>query len=164
MLFRSPEDLAAAETSFAVAVERGEDVRQQYRVRRSDGSYLWVEAAARLVPGADPFELVVRLRDVDDQVRAQRQLSESERLYRLLAENASDVVWQVRDDGTIYFTYPGTGLALTGASRELQFNGLFLVGPAAGAMPTLEWQAPRTAEPDSGELSVCDLTLDVTSV
>ena len=114
-----PEDLAAAETSFAVAVERGEDVRQQYRVRRSDGSYLWVEAAARLVPGADPFELVVRLRDVDDQVRAQRQLSESERLYRLLAENASDVVWQVRDDGTLTWISPSAEAVFGRPASEL---------------------------------------------
>lgn len=68
----------------------------------------------------------------------------------------------IRDDGTIYFTDPGTGLALTGAARELQFNGLFRVGPAAGAMPTLEWQAPLTAEPQSVELSADDRTLYVT--
>lgn len=87
-----PDDLADAEESFEGAVQRGEDLRQQYRVRRADGSYRWVEAATRLVPGTDPFELVVRLRDIDDQVHAQRLVSESERLYRLLAENATDVI------------------------------------------------------------------------
>lgn len=67
----------------------------------------------------------------------------------------------VRDDGTIYFTDPGTGLALTAGARELQFNGVFRLGPAAAGMPTLEWQAPLTAEPQGVELSPDDRTLYV---
>ena len=46
-----PDDLADAEGTFAAAVESGDDLRQQYRVRCADGSFRWVEAAARLIPG-----------------------------------------------------------------------------------------------------------------
>ena len=94
-----PDDLADAEGTFAAAVESGDDLRQQYRVRCADGSFRWVEAAARLIPGTQPLELVVRLRDIDDQVRAQLLLGESERLYRLLAENVTDVILLAAADG-----------------------------------------------------------------
>lgn len=58
----------------------------------------------------------------------------------------------VRSDGTIYFTDPGTGLAITGAARQLQFNGVFRQRPAGGAL-NVEWQGPVTSEPRGIELS-----------
>jgi diguanylate cyclase (GGDEF)-like protein/PAS domain S-box-containing protein len=67
-----------------------------YRMRRKDGSYVWVEGISRPVP-AEAGQLRVRLvvvRDIDRRVAAERSLRESETRYRFLAENGADMVFQ----------------------------------------------------------------------
>jgi diguanylate cyclase (GGDEF)-like protein/PAS domain S-box-containing protein len=44
---------------------------------------------------------ISRLRDGRERAAASQRLADSERRYRLLAENASDVVWQTESDGRI---------------------------------------------------------------
>ncbi len=56
-----------------------------HRVRRADGSTIWVEV--RIRPRADGTVLAV-LRDVTDRVRAERALADSERRHRMLVEAA----------------------------------------------------------------------------
>jgi diguanylate cyclase (GGDEF)-like protein/PAS domain S-box-containing protein len=71
-----------------------------YRMRRKDGGYVWVEAISRSVaqsPGQPPQRLVVA-RDVDERVRAEQRLMESEARYRLLAEHSSDLIVQLDRD------------------------------------------------------------------
>jgi PAS domain S-box-containing protein len=99
-----PDDTDAALNAYLQA-PLDQDLRQVYRLRRRDGSHCWVEALTHRIPDADEQDdrLVVRLRDIDAQVRAEQALAEREQRYRLLAENASDVVWQVAPDGTLVF-------------------------------------------------------------
>lgn len=66
----------------------------------------------------------------------------------------------IRADGTVYFTDPGLGLALTGEPRQLMFNGLFRREPAQGNL-TVEWQGSMLAEPRGVELSPDERTLYV---
>lgn len=60
------------------------------RVRRSNGSYLWMEAATQHVPAAatSPASLVSRLRDIDAQRRAFSDLARSERRFRTAMDSA----------------------------------------------------------------------------
>lgn len=64
------------------------------RVRCADGSYRCVGGVARELRAEDgtPTGVVATWRDVTAEVEAQRALAKSERHYRLLAENASDLV------------------------------------------------------------------------
>jgi diguanylate cyclase (GGDEF)-like protein/PAS domain S-box-containing protein len=78
------------------------------QVLARDGSIHWVETAASLfVNGAGAADgTVARLRLVDDQVEAETKLRQSEERYRLLAENARDVIWTIAAAGEISYVSP----------------------------------------------------------
>jgi len=67
-----------------------------YRMRRKDGSYLWVETAGRSVniQGGTKQRLVV-VRDIEQRRLAEERLKDSEARYRLLADNSNDMVFQL---------------------------------------------------------------------
>jgi diguanylate cyclase (GGDEF)-like protein/PAS domain S-box-containing protein len=83
-----------------------------YRLRRRNGGYVWVEAAARRVStdGEASLRLVV-VRDIEARIAAARRIEESEAAYRLLAENSSDMVFQLDLDLVRRYVSP--------ASREI---------------------------------------------
>jgi PAS domain S-box-containing protein len=62
---------------------------------RKDGSTVWVESTLSFIHDADghSIELMGVLRDVSERRNADIAIRESERRYRLLAENISDVIW-----------------------------------------------------------------------
>jgi diguanylate cyclase (GGDEF)-like protein/PAS domain S-box-containing protein len=105
--FIHPDDLAILEDAVERSNLTGEDVRPRYRWRRPDGGYRWMEAVGRRIEFEDgSMGRIVSLRDVHDQVRAEHELAAREERYRMLAENASDIVWQVSPDGLLDWASP----------------------------------------------------------
>ncbi len=103
------DERARHEEQYVVAVTSGEegyDVRAQ--VRCADGSRRWGDCRTRLIRDEDGRveSLVTSIRDVSAQVLAERALAESEQRYRMLAENASDVVLHTGPDGRIAWASP----------------------------------------------------------
>lgn len=78
------------------------------QVLARDGTVHWVETAASpFINAAGAADgCVARLRLVDDQVEAETRLRRSEESYRLLAENARDVIWTMAADGEISYVSP----------------------------------------------------------
>jgi len=97
-----PDDLPVLQ-SIRERVDRGEIAREEIRHRTATGEYRWMAAVTNPALDADGVVVgrMVALRDIHEQVLARQQLVDSEARYRLLAENASDVVWQVAADGTL---------------------------------------------------------------
>ena len=71
--------------------KKGEISNFEARFSRKDGSTIWGRYSARIYPEAGYLEGVVT--DVTEEKESLRALQESEKKYRLLAENVTDVIW-----------------------------------------------------------------------
>jgi PAS domain S-box-containing protein len=106
----SPEvDRARVEAPIIQARDEGRDVGVvRMRARCLDGSERWVDVTSRLLrdPDGSVEGALATMRDVTEQVEAEAALAESERRYRMVAENASDVVLRVALDDTYTWVSP----------------------------------------------------------
>ncbi len=85
-----------------------------YRQRRRDGSYVWLEAAYRIVDAAPgtPAQVVASIRDIDsrhraelDAARAVQRLQETNRLLALAERTAGVGHWRLgADDGVLFWS------------------------------------------------------------
>ena len=100
-----PEDLRAALDASRQQFETGVPSVAQYRSLMADGSYHFWRDFSLLVrdKNGQPVRWLGVATDVDQQVRAEQAVRESEAKYRLLAENVSDVIWTT--DLSFNFTY-----------------------------------------------------------
>jgi PAS domain S-box-containing protein len=96
-------------------------VLDSLRYHCADGTYRWVSGRTRTLRDADGHVLsrVVALRDEHESILAQQALAASEHRYRLLAENASDVVYQSGPDGVIQWISPSVDQLLGWTHDEL---------------------------------------------
>ncbi|MBD0256560.1 MAG: PAS domain S-box protein, partial [Cytophagales bacterium] len=104
-----PEDVAAIrhETHH---IAGSNDLHQvlEYRTRRKDGNYIWLQTHIR--PIMDEHGKLVNLqttsRDITDRKIAEEKLRESEKLYRLISENAKDLVALHTPEGAFRYLSP----------------------------------------------------------
>ncbi len=114
-----PEDHDAA-VALRDATYQGRSGTGVFRWRRPDDSYVWLEAA--LQPLTDPdgrVGTVGILRDVTERQEATAALAASETQYRLIAENASDVVLRSELTGIISWVSPSVTEVLGWAPDDL---------------------------------------------
>jgi diguanylate cyclase (GGDEF)-like protein/PAS domain S-box-containing protein len=91
-----PDDLEDAQAVFSLAVEsRKRPGPVVFRYLHAEGHYLWMECVCHILKDEhNEFAgAVLSSRDISERKRMESELRESERRYRLLAENASDVIW-----------------------------------------------------------------------
>ncbi|MEI6623544.1 MAG: PAS domain S-box protein, partial [Actinomycetes bacterium] len=103
-----PDDLPALASLRHAPIDDRVGMPYQVRVRNAAGDFRWMSGVSRAVLDADGNVAgrISTLRDVHEQVLAEQGLARSERRYRMLAENASDVVAQVDVDNTIVWVSP----------------------------------------------------------
>jgi PAS domain S-box-containing protein len=67
----------------------------ELEMKSRDGSTIWTETTIALIPAQDgkPDCILGVTRDITHRVLAEEAMRESEKRYRLLAENATDVIW-----------------------------------------------------------------------
>jgi len=116
-----PEDLAAIAAAAQQSLIDDTVVRTRHRVVRSDGTIVWVDSVSSRVrdDSIGDSGWIVSLRDIDAQVRAEQELSAREEQYRMLAENASDVVWQTDREGRVVWVSPSVTPVLGWEPAEL---------------------------------------------
>ena len=80
----------------------------EYRVRKQDGSWSW--QASNVGPIFDDEGRVSAVigvgRDINLRKQAEEKLHLSEARYRLLSDNARDVIWTIAPDGSITYVSP----------------------------------------------------------
>ncbi|HVJ56002.1 MAG TPA: PAS domain S-box protein, partial [Aliidongia sp.] len=127
--FIHPDDIEPLR-ALAARGDRGEidQATHIYRLRRKDGSYIWVEGNFRMMrPGGDgaDYEILGVVRDVTARQAALAGIAASEVRYRLLAENTSDAILRVGLDCRLRYLSPAIR-RLTGRDPEFYLVGKLL--------------------------------------
>ena len=142
-----PDDVGKV---LAVLANGGNERTLTYRMRRKDGSYIWVETAGRYVKtiGGAPQRLVV-VRDIEERVATERRLQESEARYRLLADHGTDMVFQLDLDLVRRYVSPACREILGYEPEELVgVNPVSMAHPDDAARVALAFQSLLTGRPD----------------
>ncbi len=131
--FGHPDDLhLALALRDAVAVDG--EASAEFRFRTHRGGFIWVEVSLRFVSEPDGTPAVVgTMHDVTTRHEQAVALADSERRYRLLAENSSDVVCVVGPDERVLWVSPAVTRILGWRPEELVGRSLAeLVHPEEG--------------------------------
>ncbi len=116
-----PEEQAEMKERFQrLAGTSGGSDRAETRIRDRDGTWRTIEVAStNLLNDPSVDGIVVNLRDVTDRRQAETALKESEKRYRILAENASDVIWIMGMDLRFTYVSPSTARLVGYAPEEV---------------------------------------------
>jgi len=117
-----PKDRAAEAKAIGAKVRAGKSVEHLQTTRvRKDGTVIPVSITVSPIRDVDGAIVGTSMiaRDRSEQVRADRMLAETSRQYRLLAENASDVVFMAGSDRRIVWIAPSVTAALGWDPEEL---------------------------------------------
>ena len=108
-----PEDLAAVLAVNRALLEGADEGSARIRLQHKDGRWIWALSTARAWRDDDGaiVALAIVTHDIDDVVRAEDERRDIEQLYRLLAENAGDVVLETVD-GIIRWVSPSVTVVL----------------------------------------------------
>jgi PAS domain S-box-containing protein len=104
-VFIHPADLPRAIKDFSQAIRSADVIIPNFfRVRHKDGSQRILEGVGKnLLVNPAVRGFVMNVRDVTERKKADGALKESEERFRLLAENATDIIWTMNMD--LRFTY-----------------------------------------------------------
>jgi PAS domain S-box-containing protein len=113
--FVLPEDRERVLADFQHTMATGEEFPTTFRARDRDGRIRWLEDLSKIRndEGGNVVGLTGILRDVTERRRTEEALRESERKYRELIENISEVVYTLDEKGVITYVSPAVE-ALTG--------------------------------------------------
>jgi len=85
-------------------IRQGAVYNVEAQLKRANGQPFWALFSAALTRLNDEPFLLAGITDISERKKIENALSESEKHYRLLAENMHDVVW-ILDTETLYFKY-----------------------------------------------------------
>ena len=102
-----PEDIPLIERTMAQLWEEGGSVNITFREQHKKGHYVWGEAIVKRIEGAQgEAQVMLVARDITEKKMAEIALHKSETQYRLLAENATDIIVLVDMDGQLHYVSP----------------------------------------------------------
>jgi PAS domain S-box-containing protein len=101
--FIHPEDREFTAQTFAELIQIPNRIEKiEYRLRRKDGSYCWVETTTtNFLDNPDVRSIVLNQRDITERKLAEEKLRQSEERYRTLFEQASDGIFYLSIDGKL---------------------------------------------------------------
>jgi PAS domain S-box-containing protein len=114
--FLHPDDKEYFFERFAYLIEHpDEQITMHYRVKHKDGSWAWLETiGVNHLATPNINALVGNFRNITAQKLAETSLRNSEKRFRVLADNIPNLAWMAKKDGHIYwyndrwYDYTGT--------------------------------------------------------
>src|SRR5207249_6012661 len=108
-----PEDRVKAFAGMEETLDKG-FIQHEYQIIIKDGSTLPVELSATLMNDTrgNPVGFVGVSRDITQRKRAEEALRRSEEYFRLLTENALDIIVLLNNDGTVRYQSPSAARVL----------------------------------------------------
>ncbi len=94
-------------------------------IRRKDGENRWCEMVVVRRELAGSVTLIGLLHDVTDRVKAEEMLAIKEKQYRLLAENAWDVIWTIDKEWRFTYVSPSIMRLQGYAPEEILYRNMF---------------------------------------
>jgi PAS domain S-box-containing protein len=131
-----------------------------YRMRRKDGSYVWVEATGRAVDIAgERNQRLLIVRDIEQRMKAEQQLKDSEARYRLLADNSTDMVFQLDSNAVRRYISPACRELLGFEPEEmLRIKPIDMVHPEDAPRLALIFQMLLNGKADVIRSSIASIT------
>jgi len=117
-VFIAPEDQEKAAKNMKKTLDRGLIRGLEYTMLRKDGTQFIGELNASLIKDVkgEPKAFIAITRDITERRKAEHELSESEKKFRSLVENANDAIYIITSDG---FQYVNSAFErLTGFTSE----------------------------------------------
>jgi two-component system, LuxR family, sensor kinase FixL len=117
------EDFEHVREVYDHAVMNSPSLPIEYRLVKKDGSHFWVEAQITPISDATgtPTQLLSVIRDISDRKAIESEMRQSEQLYRLLADNSSDMISLHAPDGRFIYVSPSY-TRFTGYSSDELIN------------------------------------------
>ena len=133
ILSMTPLDLLTEESQKvfikrAAQAMKGEPVSEtiEYQIKTKEGRELWTALKANLVyEEGRPVRAHVVAHDVTERKKAVEALKESEELYRLLAENSTDLIVKHSADGIALYVSPAVRTLLGYEPEEVMGRSMF---------------------------------------
>ncbi len=115
-----PEDRERAMGAMARCVDADAPFDCEFRLRRADGTYVWVHGRGRAVRDArgSAVRFAGSIIDISDRKAVDERLRESESHFRHLVETANDLVWAVDRDGRWTYLSPRATRQIFGCEPE----------------------------------------------
>jgi PAS domain S-box-containing protein len=79
------------------------DYTTTYRIKHKNGHYFWNESVCHVIEESGETYTIVNSRNIDERKKAELAIRESEKKYRLLIDNISDLVCEIDEDGIYTF-------------------------------------------------------------
>jgi PAS domain S-box-containing protein len=157
-----PEDLPGMSATVSGPLERGEPHTVEYRFRRHDGEFRWVQSSA--YPLKDDAGTILQwigaTQDIHDRRQHEHRLRESENRFRQLADAIPQIVWMSDSQGRTDFHnerwYEYTGLS---SSLSQADDWRSVVHPEDGLRVNAAWEvAAQNGEPFEEEVRIRHVT------
>ena len=87
-----PEDSVRIRKIFEPILKGKTSEPIELQIRKNDGTLIWVSISASIVKFGNEWFIQARIHDITQRIIADRKLKESEEKYRLISENANDLI------------------------------------------------------------------------
>ncbi|HEY9667350.1 MAG TPA: PAS domain S-box protein, partial [Coleofasciculaceae cyanobacterium] len=113
--FFHPQDVAAIRQCHADLLNRQLSHAANYRIRRQNGDYIWLETTNTALCHPDTEgveEILIVSRDISDRKKIKDVLRESERHFQKLTANVPGMIYEClrRTDGSVSFLFVSSGV------------------------------------------------------